>query len=315
MKNKKRLIFGILAAAAVFMAAAAAIFINRDLSADSVAMDLYFMNEDSSGIVAEPHELKYKDDTELVENAVERLRKGPSSSHRGRIMPRDTRLQRLEFPGDDSVIVDFSENFLSDDTLKNVLSVYAVTKTLCSTGKVDMVKVTVNGGDITDRDGNPMGFVAASDINLETEEYSREMRDVVLYFGDRATKGLVREERTIKITDQQPIEQYIINELIKGPDDKNLQPVLSPDTVLVSVDVEDNICYLNFRSNFLKENAGDSSHEAQVIYSIVNSLTELQTISRVQFYMDGKRMDSFGSFNIKEYISRDTEIIQEKPEE
>ena len=293
----------------VFAGIAILVFINTEISPLSIPADLYFMNEDGTSIIAEPQELRYKDDADLAETVIEKLRKGPSASKHGRIMPRNTKLQRIEFTDAYGIIVDFSSGFLSQDPSRNVLNVYAVTKSLCSTGIVTNVMVTVDGAGISDRDGNLLEFVAASDINLETEEYQSEMRDVVLYFGDRSSTQLVKETRTIKITDQQPIEQYIINELIKGPDDKTMQAVLSKNTVLMSVDAEDNICYLSFRSSFLKENAGDANHERQVIYSIVNSLTELNTISRVQFYMDGKRVDNFGSFSLKGYIARDTSII------
>lgn len=298
---------------AVLLAAAGSLlFINNKIPRDSVSADLYFMNEDGASIIGEPSEIRYRDANDLVKSVIEKLRKGPSGSKRGRIMPRETKLQRIEF-ADSGLTVDFSESFLTDDPARNVLSVYAVTKSLCSTGIASSVMVTVNGSAIADRDGNLLGFVAASDINLETEEYQSELREVTLYFG--SGKKLAREKRTIKITDQQPIEQYIINELIKGPADRSMQAVLSRDTVLMSVDVEDNICYLSFRSSFLKENAGDGDRERQVIYSIVNSLTELNTISRVQFYMDGKRVDSFGSFDLKGYIARDTSILAEEQAE
>lgn len=311
--RKRRIAVAAAAAIAVLAAVAAIIFINLDFSAQKISVDLYFMNEHGTGIIAEPHEIKYKSGYDFVEKTLERLRKGPSVSKHGRIMPRDTLVLNIEFAADDpgSVSVDFSQEYLTDNPSRNVLNTYAVVKSLCSVSWITKVRVTVNGSEITDADGNALGFVTASDINLETEEYSSEMRDVVLYFGDHSEKMLVREERTIKITDQQPIEQYIINELIKGPENKSLRSVLSPDTALMSVDVEDNICYLNFRSSFISENSGNADHERLVIYSIVNSLTELKTISRVQFYMDGKRIDSFGSFNIKNYISRDISIIQQ----
>ncbi len=308
MDMKKRIITAA-AAFAVFAAAAVILFINLDASFNKINVDLYFMNEQGTEIVAEPRSVRYRDDKELVKNVVEKLRKGPSNSKRGRIMPKDTKLQDFWLAEGGGLVLDFSSQFLSGDAQKNVLRAYAVTKTLCSTGIVTSVKVTVNGGEITDRDGKPLDFVAASDINLENEEYYSEMRKITLYFA-KGSK-LVREERTIKTTDLQPIEQYIINELIKGPKDKALSPVLSKDTVLMSVDVEDNICYLNFRESFLKENKGDSTHEKLALYSIVNSLTELQTISRVQLYMDGKRVEKFGDINIKSYISRDTSIIGE----
>ena len=286
------------------------IYINYDSSYSKISVDLYFMNDDLSGIVSEAREIRYRDDIELAANILENLRKGPSASNKRRIIDRGTVVNNLEMSDDKSIKVDFTNNFLSDDPIKNVLRVYAVTKSLCSTGKISQVFVTAENLPIADRDGNELGFVAASDINLETEEYSSEMRQVSLYFSNPQNM-LVKEERTIKITDQQPIEQYIINELIKGPADKSLKAVLSKDTVLISAEVEDNICYLNFKSNFIKENAGNGEHEREVIYSIVNSLTELQTISRVQFYMDGKRVDKFGDTDIKEYISRDASIIQQ----
>ncbi len=307
---KKKRIAALTAALLIVLAGiAAALCINEGIAPESIAAELYFMNEDGTSIISEPCELRYKDNTDLAETVIEKLSKGPSASKHGRIMPRATKLQKIEFTDEYGIIVDFSSDFLSEDPAKNVLSVYAVAKSLCSTGIVTNVMVTVDDAGISDRDGNILGFVAASDINLETEEYQSEMREVVLYFGDRSSTQLVKETRTIKITDQQPIEQYIINELIKGPDDKSMQAVLSKNTVLMSVDVEDNICYLSFRSSFLKENAGDVNHERQVIYSIVNSLTELNTISRVQFYMDGKRVDNFGNFDLKGYIARDTSII------
>ncbi len=196
-----------------------------------------------------------------------------------------------------------------------MLNVYAVVKSLCSTAHVSSVKVLVNGEPIKGRDKKSLEYISASDINLETEEYRSELREVVLYFADSAKEKLVPEKRTIKITDQQPIEQYLINELIKGTQNKKLKSLLSDKTVLVSADVEENICYLNFKSEFLDDNSGKNEHEKLVIYSIVNSLTELKTISSVQFYMDGRRVDKFGSVTIKNYIGRNEGIIDKEEKE
>ena len=313
MKHK-RLITAIAVPALIIIAAviAAICFINYDMSTEKMTVDLYFMNEDGTGIVSEPHDIRYRDSNELIQNTIKKLMAGPSSSKRGDVIPDGTDVQSLRAGTDASLIIDFSGEFITEDKSKNVLDTYAVVKTLCSTGYVAVVKITVNGAPVTDRDGNELGFISASDINLETETYSSEMRDITLYFADSGGKGLVKENRTIKITDQQPVEQYIINELIKGPGNGSLEPLLSDDTILVSVDIEDNICYLNFKSSFIKANTGSSDHEKLVIYSIVNSLTEIPTISRVQFYMDGKRVENFGTVPIKDCISRNTDIIDDK---
>lgn len=309
MKNRNNILIAAFAVLAAVAAVIVTVLLNYDFPAYKAKLDMYYLNEKHTGIIAERHTVRYSDRYDLVGVIVSELRDGPDNSRHGRIMPSDTEILSINFTDDESVVIDLSGQFLTDDASRNVLNTYAVTKSVCSDGTLKRVMVTVNGGEITDQDGNRLGYIAAADINLEDEEYSSEMRDVVLYFSDASGSGLVREERTITITDQQPVEQYIINELIKGPADSSMRQVLSEDTVLMSVDVEDNICYLNFKSNFLSKNSGGEAHERLVIYSIVNSLTELNTINRVQFLMDGKRADSFGSFDIYRYIPRDTSII------
>ena len=54
-----------------------------------------------------------------------------------------------------------------------------------------------------------------------------------------------------------------------------------------------------------------SHKEKMTIYSIVDSLTELDNIQRVQFLMDGKKVDNFGNINIGSMFGRDGSIIAE----
>lgn len=313
--NKKKLICAIAAAAVLICAAIVGIYIKTDNMSEKMSVDLYYINREGTGIVSEAKKIRYRNEDELIRSTLDSLRRGPSSRKCEEIMNRNTEIHALELEADGALTVDFSEDFTTDDSARNVLKTYAVVKTLCSTGCVSSVRVLAGGASIKDRDGKPLDFISGSDINLETEEYRREMREVTLYFADGDKEKLAKEERTIKITDQQPIEQYIINELIKGTKEKKMNSILSDKTVLVSVDVEENICYLNFKSEFLNENSGDDKHERLVIYSIVNSLTELENIGRVQFYMDGKRVEKFGDIEIKNYIERDTSIINGEGDE
>ena len=116
--------------------------------------------------------------------------------------------------------------------------------------------------------------------------------------------------RSIRVNDQQPLAQYIINELIKGPENEELEGVLNKDTVLLSVETSENICFINFKSDFIDKNSGSAEKEKTVIFSIVDALTELDAIDRVQFLMDGKRVASFGNINISSMFGRDESIIE-----
>ena len=113
----------------------------------------------------------------------------------------------------------------------------------------------------------------------------------------------------ITVSDQQTVAQYIINELIKGTENTELTAPLSKDTVLLSVETSDSKCFVNFKANFLDKNSGSAEQEKMTVFSIVDSLTELDTIDRVQFLMDGKKVDMFGNVNIGSMFGRDESII------
>ncbi len=53
----------------------------------------------------------------------------------------------------------------------------------------------------------------------------------------------------------------------------------------MNISVTDNVCYVNFDGAFLNNSLG--GREELPIYSIVNSLTQLTTVNRVQFSVNG----------------------------
>lgn len=311
MVNKKTIIpAAVIAAAAVVIVILAVIFIRQDYNSSKYNATLYFYNETSTALTSETREIKYRDGYDLAENVINELMSGPSDGKNVRIIEKNTKLLSIDGIETGSVTVNFSREFLTGDNTKDILAVYAVVKSLCTIGGIDEVKVVIEGKDISTSSGSIIGFLGNSDINLSTDIYTSEMREVVLYFPKKGENKLIKETRSIRVTDQQPLAQYIIHELIKGPVNETLSTALSSDTVLLSVETSDNICFVNFKSSFLDKNSGSAEKEKMVIYSIVDSLTELDSINRVQFLMDGKKIDNFGNINIGSMFGRDESMIE-----
>lgn len=311
MTNKKKIITtAVIAVLAVIAIILLILFIRQDYVSSKYNATLYFYNETSTALVSENREIKYRDVYDLAENVIDELMKGPADGKKVKIIEKNAKLLSVEGIDTGNVTVNFSSEFLTGDSTKDVLAVYAVVKSLCTISDIESVKVVIEGKDIATNSGSIIGFLKDSDINLSTDTYTSEMREVTLYFPKKDGGKLVKETRTIRVTDQQPIAQYIIHELIKGPENENLSPVLSDDTVLLSVETSDNICFVNFKSSFLDKNSGSAEKEKMVIYSIVDSLTELNSIGRVQFLMDGKKVDNFGNINIGSMFGRDESMIE-----
>ncbi len=312
MKNVKNMKFMtplLLVLIAVAVAAVSFFFIGR--SRQVTECSLYFLNPSGTSLALENRRISYYDESDLLLSVIKELVKGPENNQNMRVISRHASINSVADDGEGNVIADFSEEFLKGGKASVVLGVYAVAKTISSMDGINSVKVTINGEDFVAEDGTVIGYLTADDINLAIDTDTSETRTITLYFTDIATQKLATEQRTVKITDQQPLEQYIIAELIKGTENVNHRAVLSSDTTLISVNVTNNIGFVNFGRNFLEKNGSTPQEREQTIFAIVNSMTELDSINRVQFLIEGKKTDTFGDIDISHPIGRNSNIIEQ----
>lgn len=107
--------------------------------------------------------------------------------------------------------------------------------------------------------------------------------------------------------------ELIINRLIKGSDKANLIDVIPIGTQLNKIYVENNIAYVDFSQEFVDNHPGGSLGEYNTVYSIVNSITEIDGIDQVVFLIDGKRQSAYkGHTQFDMPISRDESMIVEE---
>ena len=299
------------AAALIILAAVilAITFCTGDGAKNRYSAALYFYNEQETAIEAENRTVRYVNRQELEEIIVKELIKGPENPKSHRVISPDAKLISVSGTDEGDVIVNFSKEFQTGDKKDDVLAIYSVVKSLCAVRDVYRVKVVADGADILSEDGSIIGFLTDQDINLSTDTYNSEMREVTLYFPSVEGGGLGKEIRSIRVTDQQPLAQYLINELIKGPQTEGLYASLSSETKTHSVEIMNGICFVNFTASFAEKNAGSAEQEKLTIASVVDSLTELENIDRVQLLIDGKRVNDFGSINIFGLFARDESVI------
>lgn len=133
-----------------------------------------------------------------------------------------------------------------------------------------------------------------------------------LYFGNPQNNGLTVENRVI-ITPEQIEEKIVLEELIKGPRNKTLRSYIPPEVEIISVKTVDGICYVNFSDNLWRDDKNGQKNNALMVWSIVNSLTELEHIYAVQILMEGNKKDISNNFySLKEPLHRNENLLQQK---
>ncbi len=136
----------------------------------------------------------------------------------------------------------------------------------------------------------------------EEEITQEQLRQTVitLYFLDGDTYSLSPEARQIDAKEllDNPYES-LINLLIKGPKNEKLIKLIPENTKLNSAQIKDNVLYIDFSEDFIKEQKLGKEQEELILKSIVNTVTELTEINKVAILIDGKENKEFPDGELK----------------
>ncbi len=271
---------------------------------------VYYINGNSSDLVAEDISIPDTSRSGQLKFLIEQLISPPA----GKVSPLHdgTKLNSVTVQ-DDIAVVDFSEEFAGGDSLKQTLAPAAVAQTLCTLDYISGVQILVDGEEAIGADGKPLGVIRETDliINKGDQPTAAPKTTVVLYFGDEMAEHLVPERRNVDIAAGDTVEKIIVEELLKGPSEVGNIRTIPQETKLLSIETKDNVCFVNFSKDFVDKHSGGTAGEQLTIFSIVNSLTELGTIDRVQFLIEGEKREEFIEMVFNEPIVRNSTIIKQ----
>lgn len=152
----------------------------------------------------------------------------------------------------------------------------------------------------TDNSGN-----AQSSGNGEggsSSDSAAQSRQVVLYFASADGKSLEAETRDIP--KQEGMARATINQLISGPQDEALLPTLPAATILEDINIANGVCTVDFSSELLDDLSDDAQAQLLVVYSIVNTLSQFDTVDHVQILVNGAAIsDGLGGVDISSTLS------------
>ena len=132
--------------------------------------------------------------------------------------------------------------------------------------------------------------------------------NLVLYFANQEGNGLVQETKDVHYSSNISMEKLVMENLLEGPVGKEVQYAIPEGTKLMNVSVADGVCFVSLDENFLKQNY--NIDEPIVIYSIVNSLSELATINKVQISVNGDTGGVYRTdFPLDEFYERNLDYV------
>lgn len=275
---------------------------------------MFYLNQDGTKIVSEPYEPAAVGVDGLLKEYIGKLSEDTGSVDYRKVIPDNVKIEKYECVRGQLTLY-FSAEYLELSPTDEVLCRGAVVHTMMQIPGILGVSFSVDGLPLKDANGVEVG-VMTNDTFVENpgEKINTISEiDIALYFSTLSGDGLVREHRNIYYSSNISQEKLVMEQLLAGPSEKseNAKAAIPASTGLISVSVMDGVCFVNLDENFLAQDFEVS--EEVVIYSIVNSLTELPNVNTVQISVNGKTDRVYREkYSLKEYYQQNLDLVVEE---
>lgn len=133
--------------------------------------------------------------------------------------------------------------------------------------------------------------------------------DIVLYFADQNGDYLKAEKRQIEMVPG--LARATVEELIKGPKEKGLTRTIPQGTAVRDINIEKGLCRIDLSKQFKDNHWGGSSGEILTVYSLVDTLTQYDTIEKVEILVEGQKIETLaGHMDLTSPVFRNTQIVK-----
>lgn len=271
---------------------------------------IYYLNASMTKLAPQEYQTGTRGQEELIQELMEQFLNVPNDVDRQVAL--SDKVGYLGYRQEDRVLFLYFDagygNRINMNATREILCRAALAKTMTQIDGIDYISIYVADQPLLDSDGSPVGVMADSDfIEGISDINSYEKSQLTLFFADQTGERLVEEDRAVVHSINTSLERLIVEELIKGPQVQGHYQTLPGDAKLLNVSIHENVCYINFNTAFLNNTL--AVKEYIPVYSIVNSLSEISTVSKVQIAVNGSQDVMFrDSISLNEQFERNLEI-------
>ena len=279
----------------------------------SLPISLYY-GTSTSLVVGEVRLIQcHADISRMIPPVIEELAKGPRDSGRARrLLPSDARLYSWETFEDDN------------GALSVKLNISGAVSSFFARNKIEP-RVAVASIALSLFDFYPgLEQVSVYFMDGLQSEYSGITRPgcelllgstITLYFPPADGKSMVIPvERTV-LSYMMAMPDMLLEEMMQAPVGIEVSGIFPPNTDkadIRSIKQQDDVAYVNISGNFLKElRACEPVQENNIVYCIVNTITDNKNVKKVVFLVDGYACDNVpGRINLSEPLYYNPGIIR-----
>ncbi len=247
---------------------------------------IYYKNLNHTGISYYGYDSEETELTGIINDLWDQTDRIPGVSERESVVPADAVLLKCIVNGN-NLNMYFNTAIKNMDTISELLFRAAIVRTFTMIDGIESVTFFVDDKPMTDAGYATLGAQKASNyVDIIGNGLSSVQKTtLILYYADETGTKLTKSIKDIVYENSYSLERHIIDCLKQGSSKEGCYATLPSSLQVISINVKSGICYVNFDSSFITDALPISGYT--IVYSVVNSLSELADVNRVQIMVNG----------------------------
>ena len=168
------------------------------------------------------------------------------------------------------------------------------------------------GIDITKPDGHMVVDIGGGTADIAVISLSGVVESASIKIaGDQLNESIVKYMRRKHnlLVGERTAEDMKIKIGCVFPREEELTSVIPEGTQLISAKVEDGVCVLDFSKELLDGMPEEAEGQTMLIYSIVNTLGNLESVGAVRFQVEGEDLTAYGAVELPGPLEPDFGLV------
>lgn len=201
--------------------------------------------------------------------------------------------------------LNLSEQYGGLTGMELTLADSCIALTFCALDQVESVYITVEGREIPYRRTQ---VLSGQDVLLTGAEEEPVYLGVNLWYPRSQGDGLGVEYRQVLKNEGDSSARAVLAAWLEGPQYDSLRACAPEGTALRAVSVAEGICTVDLSAEFAANAPADARSARLLVYALVNSLGELDSVEAVRILCQGEPLEAVGEFRLEATLKPDLSL-------
>lgn len=230
---------------------------------------------------------------------------GPVSEDLDNPLPPDARVLSWEL-SEGVLTLHFSQSLSTLSGIELTVAAGCLARTFLDLTGAHTLVLTADGALLG---GETALRMTAGELELRDSSLDQQRRDYTIYYATPNRKYLVGYQVSLDPMGSKELPEQLLEQLLTPPAGEDLLSPLPIGTRILSVQVANGLCTVDVSGEFESRRFRSLPAQCLGLLSVVNTLTELESIDRVEFTVEGSLLIRYGSMFIDKPLVRDERCI------